>query len=268
MGTITGTIHWKSSLNAPKDADDLIRTIASSVANPSKTLTVFFLAEKHRSPFDVHRSTKIIEEFTQPQYHKSVTILVERALFDSYVSQPNVTSEGLSDLSSKSHARNQRAVNFLMEKLGSPPSGVVLIFFGEEHLLPIKDEIVRETPPSVNIHWIDSLSFDTTFDNLPFNEAARFDTSTMQPAGYLALDGALDAEYIKLLTKGQWGARFTVPLYPKQTASFMSTGKPLALYFKNSKQHEKVRQELESEGGIDITFQTFDGSSIAIAKPT
>ena len=69
-GTLVGTINWKSSFNPEKDGGDLCKVIENSCQKPYTGLTVFFLAEKHRDPFDAHRSKVVFEEFSKRQYEK------------------------------------------------------------------------------------------------------------------------------------------------------------------------------------------------------
>jgi hypothetical protein len=183
------------------------------------------------------------------------------------VPRKNALYETDGGLISSDDARNARVVIQLLDWIGTRPTGVVIVFFGENHLAPIKQEFVAKTHADTKIRWIESSSFTTVFDAVPFNEAARFDRSALKPAGYITeMPATLKYQYVRLLTKGYFGARFTLPLFSRQSAKLMSVGGRVhSVYFKNAKRHAEVQAVVESEGNIDMTFETFDGSNIVVA---
>src|SRR5580692_13095215 len=69
-GTLVGTINWKSSFNSQKDGDELCVTMKNTWEKRYGGLTIFFLAEKHRDPFDGERSKIVFDEFSKQEYSK------------------------------------------------------------------------------------------------------------------------------------------------------------------------------------------------------
>ena len=61
-GTLVGTINWKSSFNSQKDGDELCVTMKNTWEKRYGGLTIFFLAEKHRDPFDGERSKIVFDD--------------------------------------------------------------------------------------------------------------------------------------------------------------------------------------------------------------
>lgn len=267
MGIISGVVNWKSSWNADTDGNDLCHVIENSLAHPAGALTVFFLAETHRNPFDVARSTKVYEKFSKPEYAQSVRLVVERGLFAGCTEVSQVVYEGITELKSGDPRRNQRMVSLLQDELEGSAASVVIVFFGEAHLPGIKDELAKATAPNQKIRWVESLSFTTMFEALRFYEAARFDRSKLEPAGYAApAPTSVESAYVKLLTKGVFGPRFTIALYRQdQLAWFGRNAEVHALYFKDPVKHATVRGWVEDDGAYDHPFETFDGSSLAVA---
>jgi hypothetical protein len=268
-GTLVGTINWKSSFDPQKDGDDLCTVIKNTWNTPYTGLTVFFLAEKHRDPFDVKRSTIVFEEFSKQKYSDRLCFAVERGLFQG-ADVPHLVNEGMTDLKSVDPRRNVRIVSLLNDyrKLEKPAT-IVIFFYGEEHLEPIKSELIKEQPTGTNIRWIYSLSFDTVFTRLEFNERARFNKSGREPAGYAPCNPKYPAfAKLKLLTKGHWFTRFTTELYSREQARWMKhEGKMFAIYFKDVTKNTQVKSEVDGEGGAgEHTFETFDDSQIAVAE--
>lgn len=268
-GTLVGTINWKSSFNPQKDGYDLCEVIKNACHTTYTGLTVFFLAEKHRDPFDVTRSTIVLEEFSKQQYANRLCLVVERGLFED-VKVPHLVNEGRTDLSSADPRRNVRIVSLLNDyRRDETPATILVFIYGEEHLEPIKLELIKEQPTGTNIRWISSLSFDTVFNRLEFNERARFDTHGREPAGYSSCDSKDPAFCgLQLLTKGQWFTRFMAPLWPLETAQLMRTqqGKMFAIHFKDADKNAQVKSDVDESGGTDYVFETFDGTDIAVAK--
>ena len=265
-GTLIGTIAWPSTFNPQKDADDPCVEIRNASSTPLARLTVFFLAEKHRDPFDVKRSTVVFEAFSEQQSAtaNNVCLVVERGLFDDF-SASNLVREGMADYSSADAKRNDLVVANVKSYRKRNPATILIFFYGEEHLEPIKERLVRDQSADTTIRWISSVSFDTAVSNLEFNERSRFQTSGREPAGYTACDPKdLNFSYLRLLTKGQWFTRFMVPLWPLDTASAMGA-RIFAIYFKDITKSAEVKRDVDGEGGIDYTFETFDGKAIAVA---
>ena len=103
---------------------------------------------------------------------------------DRGASVPHLINEGMTDLSSTDQRRNVRIVSLLDDyRKEEKPATIVIFFYGEEHLEPVKLELIKSQPTGTNIRWISSLSFDTAFTRLQFNERARFDKSGREPAG-------------------------------------------------------------------------------------
>lgn len=267
-GTLVGTINWKSSFNSQKDGDELCVTMKNTWEKRYGGLTIFFLAEKHRDPFDGERSKIVFDEFSKQEYSKRPCLAVERGLFQG-ATVPHLVFEGMTDLSSRDHRRNARIVSLLDDYRKEEKSATIVIFFyGEEHLEPIKSELITNQPAGTNIRWISSLSFDTVVDRLEFSERARFDMRGREPAGYTVCDASdLTFCYLRLLTKGQWFTRFMVPLWPLETARMMKTkeGKIFAIHFKDPTKNAQVKLDVDESGGMDYVFETFDGTNIAVA---
>ena len=80
-GTLVGTINWKSSFNPQKDGDDLCVTIKNTWEKRYGGLTIFFLAEKHRDPFDGERSKIVFDEFSKQEYSKRLCLARWSAAF-------------------------------------------------------------------------------------------------------------------------------------------------------------------------------------------
>jgi hypothetical protein len=267
-GTLVGTVNWKSSFNPRKDGDDLCLVIKNAWSTPYAGLTVFFLAEMHRHAFDVMRSEIVFEEFSKQQYAKRLCLVVERGLFQEYVNLPHFVYEGLTDLGSRDPKRNDRIVFLVKEYRKETPATILIFFYGEEHLEPIKSQLIADQPTGTNIRWISSLSFDTVFNRLEFNERARFETSVREPAGYASCNPRDQPfGYLQALTKGQWFTRFMTPLYSREQARWAKyQGKMFAIYFKDAKKNAQVKSEVDGEGAMDYVFETFDGADVAVAE--
>jgi hypothetical protein len=266
-GTLVGTINWKSSFNPQKDGDDLCTAIKSAWRAPSAGLTAFFLAETHRNAFDVKRSTIVFQEFVKREYAEKLCLVVERGLFEGG-DAPHLVYEGQSALTSGDPARNDRIVSLLGDHRREIPASVLVFFYGEEHLEPIKSRLIADQPSGTNIRWVSSLSFTTALEGLGFNERARFDTHGRQPAGYASCDpNDPVAGYLKMLTKGQWFTRFMVSLYSREQAPFVKyQGKVFAIHFKDAPKNAQVKADVDGEGALDHVFETFDGADIAVAE--
>jgi hypothetical protein len=266
-GTLVGTIDWKSSLDPEKDGNNLCEVVKNAYSTPYAGLTVFFLAEAHRDPFDVERSQIVLNEFAQPKYADKLCLVAERGLLKG-VDVSHLVREPLSELTSTEARRNSIVLGQVDYYREQKPSVKVLVFFyGEEHLKPIKEVLIQDEPSGTNIRWITSLSFDTTFKGLQPNQRTLFNTNTMKPAGY-AVGYPKEINCLRLLTKGYWVKRFMVTLYNEsglKTAG--SKNSVFAIYFKDPNTHNEVKTSIDKETfGEDYCFETFDGGNIAIAK--
>ena len=93
----------------------------------------------------------------------------------------------MADYSSADAKRNDLVVANVKSYRKRNPATILIFFYGEEHLEPIKERLVRDQSADTTIRWISSVSFDTAVSNLEFNERARFQTSGREPAGYTGL---------------------------------------------------------------------------------
>lgn len=255
MGILVGTIQWKSSLNADRDGADLCLLVKNTLATPSPGLTVIFLAETHRNPFDTRRAKLVYDEFSKGTYRDSLSLVVERGLFPGCSSLAQVVYEGVTEYTSGDQLRNSRMISLLEDRLSEVRSGVVVVFFGEAHLDPLKRELVGARPLDRRIRWVEAKSFTTTFASLPLRQPTGLDTSAMEPAGYVAApaDDIL-SDYAALLCKGYVSEGVTLPLLREDQLRLFSRGgtSVFAVYFVNSTYHQQIRSWVEEDGATDV----------------
>jgi hypothetical protein len=269
-GTLLGTIDLKSSLDPQRDGNYLRDVIRNAYSQTYDELKVFFLAEKHRDPFDVERSQIVFDEFAHATYANKLCLVAERDLFKGSEFS-HLVKEPFLGHDSRDLRRNELILDELDEYRKKKPSVKILVFFyGEEHLEPIKELLINREPSGTKIRWVTSLSFDTTLEGIKPNQRIRVNTNNIEPAGYAVGYQPKQIYCLQLLTKGYWIQRFMVTLFPKsvlRTLVTVRTQNPVfEIYFSNPFTHNEVKTSVDQEGGADYYFETFDGSNTAIAK--
>jgi len=112
---------------------------------------------KPQQPYQFPQKGRIPSEFKSPispLHPEEYNARRVAQNLDRGASVPHLINEGMTDLSSTDQRRNVRILSLLDDyRKEEKPATIVIFFYGEEHLEPVKLELIKSQPTGTNIRW-------------------------------------------------------------------------------------------------------------------